>query len=277
MNGKIVRIISNLYTVDINSVKYDCRARGKFRKDGISPLVGDEVVVDVENNYIIEIKPRKNQLTRPSIANVDNALIITSVKEPELSLNLLDKQLTLINLNNIEPIIILTKLDLLNEQELKSIKIIKEYYQSVGYQVINNTEDKKLLNLIKNKISVLTGQSGVGKSTLLNFLDKDLNLKTQKISKSLGRGVHTTRHVELFEIEKSLIADTPGFSSLNFKDYQKEDIKNTFYEFNNYQCEFKNCMHINELECAIKDAVNNKEILKSRYENYLKIIKETGE
>lgn len=277
MNGKIVRIISNLYTVDINSVKYDCRARGKFRKDGISPLVGDEVVVDVENNYIIEIKPRKNQLKRPSIANVDNALIITSVKEPELSLNLLDKQLTLINLNNIEPIIILTKLDLLNEQELKSIKIIKEYYQSVGYQVINNTEDKKLLNLIKNKISVLTGQSGVGKSTLLNFLDKDLNLKTQKISKSLGRGVHTTRHVELFEIEKSLIADTPGFSSLNFKDYQKEDIKNTFYEFNNYQCEFKNCMHINELECAIKDAVNNKEILKSRYENYLKIIKETGE
>lgn len=277
MNGKIVRIISNLYTVDINSVKYDCRARGKFRKDGISPLVGDNVVVDVENNYIIEIKPRKNQLKRPSIANVDNALIITSVKEPELSLNLLDKQLTLINLNNIEPIIILTKLDLLNEQELKSIKIIKEYYQSVGYQVINNTEDKKLLNLIKNKISVLTGQSGVGKSTLLNFLDKDLNLKTQKISKSLGRGVHTTRHVELFEIEKSLIADTPGFSSLNFKDYQKEDIKNTFYEFNNYQCEFKNCMHINELECAIKDAVNNKEILKSRYENYLKIIKETGE
>ncbi len=277
MNGKIVRIISNLYTVDINSVKYDCRARGRFRKDGISPLVGDNVVVDIKNNYIIEIKKRKNELTRPSIANVDNALIITSVKEPNLSLNLLDKQLTLIKLNNIQPIIILTKVDLLNDQELKDIEIIKKYYQSVGYQVINNTEDKKLFSLIKNDISVLTGQSGVGKSTLLNFLDNDLNLKTQKISKSLGRGVHTTRHVELFEIENCLIADTPGFSSLNFKDYEKENIKNTFYEFNNYQCEFKDCMHINETECAIKDAVNNKEILKSRYENYLKIIKEIGE
>ncbi|MDD4548022.1 MAG: ribosome small subunit-dependent GTPase A, partial [Bacilli bacterium] len=219
MKGKIVRIISNLYTVDINSKKYDCRARGKFRKEEISPLVGDNVVVDIDNNYILDIEERKNELARPQIANVDYALIISSVKKPNLSLNLLDKQLAIIELNKIKPIIILTKLDLLNSKEKKEIKPIINYYKSIGYLVLKNTDKLKIKRLLKNKISVLTGQSGAGKSTLLNFLDKTLNLKTQEISKSLGRGIHTTRHVELFEINKCLIADTPGFSSLNFEGF----------------------------------------------------------
>lgn len=274
MNGKIVRIISNLYTVEVNSKKYDCYARGKFRKEEISPLVGDNVVIDIDNNYILDIDKRQNELSRPQIANVDYALIITSVKKPDLSLNLLDKQLSIIELNKIKPIIIFTKLDLLNNEEKKEIKKILKYYKSIGYIVFKNTNKFKIQRVIKNKISVLTGQTGAGKSTLLNFLGKKLDLKTQEISKSLGRGVHTTRHVELFKINKCLIADTPGFSSLSFDRYTKEELKQSFIEFNTCNCEYKDCMHLDEDNCAVKKAVENNKIRKSRYENYQKFSKE---
>lgn len=274
MQGKIVRIVSNLYTVDVNGKLYNCHARGKFRNEKLTPLVGDLCNIDPENNYILEINSRKNELQRPVIANVDIALIITSCKSPDLSLSLLDKLISNVIINRIDPVICFTKLDLLNKEELKMIKKIMKYYSSIGIKVFNNKENFRLKRFLKNKTVVLTGQTGAGKSTLLNKLDKKLNLKTQEISEALGRGKHTTRHVELFNIGKILIADTPGFSALEFTNITKEELKESFKEFNNYDCEYKDCIHNNEKNCAIKKAVQNGEILESRYENYLKFLKE---
>lgn len=273
MQGKIVRIISNLYTVETENGLINCRARGKFRNEAITPLVGDTCVIDEENQYILEIKPRKNELARPQIANVDAALIVTSLKKPNLSLNLLDKMISIISINRIEPILCFTKLDLLNKEEVKNFKKLRKYYQNIGYKVITNQEYKKLNKILKNKIVVVTGQTGAGKSTLLNKLDKNLNLKTDEISESLGRGKHTTRHVELFRFKHFYIADTPGFSSLDFGTISKEDIKSSFREFQNYHCPFKDCMHVKERDCKVKEAVEKEEILSSRYQSYLDFVK----
>lgn len=273
MQGKIIKIISNLYTVKTDVGFIDCRARGKFRKEKITPLVGDVCTIDVENNYILEIKPRKNELTRPQIANIDAALIVTSLKKPNLSLNLLDKMISIISINHIEPILLFTKLDLLNKEEKNEFKKLKKYYQSIGYKVLTNQEYRKLNKILKNKIVVVTGQTGAGKSTLLNKLDKNLNLKTDEISESLGRGKHTTRHVELFKLKHFYIADTPGFSSLEIGTISKDAIRSSFIEFQNYSCPFKDCMHTKEKECRVKEAVEKKEILPSRYQSYLEFIK----
>lgn len=273
IQGQIIKIISNLYTVKTSEGIFECRARGKFRNESIVPLVGDKCFIDAENKYILEILSRTNELSRPQISNVDVALIITSVKKPNLSLNLLDKMISIISINKIEPILCFTKLDLLSREEKNSIKNLIKYYQKIGYKVITNQEYKKLNKMLKNKIVVVTGQTGTGKSTLLNKLNKKLNLKTDEISESLGRGKHTTRHVELFSFKNYYIADTPGFSSLDFFDIQKEKIKNSFVEFQNYTCPFKNCMHTKERDCSVKEAVIKKEILESRYQNYLDFIK----
>jgi len=182
MRGRIIRIISNLYTVSSELGEYKCRARGKFRKDNITPLVGDFCEFDETTNYIMDILPRKNELKRPPIANVDIALIITSLKEPNLSLNLLDKLISVITFNNITPVICFTKLDLINSKEKNELKQLSKYYNSIGIQTINNNETNKLKNIIKGKLIVLTGQSGAGKSTLLNQLDSSLNIETKPIS-----------------------------------------------------------------------------------------------
>lgn len=276
MEGKIVKIISNLYTVESNNNLYNCRARGKIKYNKLTPLVGDKVLFDNKEKYILEILPRKNSLDRPSISNIDSALIITSVKKPDLSLNLLDKQITLCVINNIEPIIVFTKLDLLNKKDLKYIKSIMKYYSNIGIKVCTNNNLFKLKKYIKNKTLVLTGQTGAGKSTLMNKLDKKLNLATNEISEALGRGKHTTRHVELFKYKTSFIADTPGFSSLDLNNVNLEDIKNSFIEFKNVNCPYKDCTHTNENECTIKELVNNSKILKSRYENYLRMVDTYG-
>ena len=273
MPGKIIKIISNLYTVKTQNGLYECRARGKFRNLFIVPLVGDECIIDEKNKYILKILPRKNSLSRPMIANVDLALIVTSVKKPNLSLSLLDKMISIISLKNIVPILIFTKIDLLNKEEIKELEKIKAYYVKIGYSVFDNQNLKKLYPLLKNKIIVVTGQTGAGKSTLLNQMDTTLHLKTDEISESLGRGKHTTRHVELFQIKDFYIADTPGFSSLDFLETTKEEIRNSFKEFSNYTCRFKNCMHDKEQDCAVKEALENGEILESRYQNYLSFIK----
>jgi len=277
MTGRITRIISNLYTVQSATGEFKCRARGKFRKDSITPLVGDFCEFDENNNYIMDILPRNNELKRPPIANVDIALIITSLKEPKLSLNLLDKLLSIITFNNITPVICFTKLDLINSEEQKELETLSKYYNSIGIKTINNNETTKLKSIIKEKLIVLTGQSGAGKSTLLNGLDPNLNIATKPISKALGRGVHTTRHVELFSLYEGLIADTPGFSSIDFKEMSKEDLRNTFPEFREHNCPFKDCMHLKELDCNIKDLVTKEEILLSRYENYKAFIKEMSD
>jgi len=269
MNGTIIRIISNLYTVEAEGKVYECRARGKFRLDELTPLVGDKVLIDPKENYILELQTRKNSLPRPNIANVDMALLITSTKEPNLDLNLLDKLLSVVIHNDIKPIICFTKIDLLNSKEKKEIKKLIKYYNKIGVICLTNQDLKKLTKVMANRIVVLAGQSGAGKSTLLNKLDKSLNLETNPISKALGRGVHTTRHVELFKYKNSLIADTPGFSALDLSDLTPENIRDAFLEFN-VGCEFKSCMHKNEKECEVKNQVNSGKILASRYQNYLK-------
>lgn len=268
-DGKIIKIVSNLYTVLVEGDFYECRARGKFRKDAVTPLVGDFVVIDTENAYILEIKKRKNELARPMIANVDAALVLTSVKEPDLSLNLLDKELAAIGHEGIEPIIVLSKTDLLSSKELAKIKKLVKYYKKVGFEVITNRQRFKLRRLIKGKTVVLTGQTGAGKSTLLNKLDKSLDLKTSPISTALGRGVHTTRHVELFEVAGAFIADTPGFSALDLN-FPREELKQVYPEFREVSCKFQNCEHDGEKECGVKTAYETGEILPSRYENYIK-------
>ena len=275
MQGIIIKNISNDYTILSEKNIYICKARGKFRKEKTTPIVGDKCIFDEQKKYIIEILQRKTELVRPPVSNIDQAFIITSVKEPDFSSNLLDKLLCIIEYNNIKPIICFTKLDLLDEKEKKYIKKIIEYYKKIGYQVFTNTEIKEISNTFKNKITVFTGQSGAGKSTLLNKLNKDLNLKTNEISKALGRGKHTTRHVELIQMLDGLIADTPGFSSISFIDMKNEDIRDNFVEFNEYRekCEYKDCMHIDEKNCEIKKQIEQKNILESRYENYLKFIK----
>lgn len=273
MVGKIIKQISNDYTVISDNKLYICKARGKFRKLGITPLVGDNVEINEQDKYILNILPRKNELERPSVANIDQAIIVTSVKIPDYSSNLLDKLLTIIEYNNIKPIICFTKLDLLNEEELEEINKVKDYYMSIGYEVYDNTSDK-LKDIFKDKITVFAGQSGAGKSSLLNRLDNSLNLETGEVSYALGRGKHTTRHTELINVLGGLIADTPGFSAITLNNMKKEDIRDNFIEFNKYKenCEYSDCMHINENNCAIKDKVKNNIILKSRYDNYVKFI-----
>ena len=269
MNGTIIRIISNLYTVEAEGKMYQCRARGKFYHDKLTPLVGDKVIIDPDNNYIMKLHKRKNSLPRPNIANVDMALIITSTKQPNLDLNLLDKLITIVIYNKIKPVICFTKIDLLNTKEKKELNKLIKYYNKIGINTLTNQNIKKLTKIMNNNIVVLTGQSGAGKSALLNKLDKSLNLETKPISKALGRGVHTTRHVELFKHKGALIADTPGFSALDLDYLSPEELKNTFLEFK-LNCEYKDCMHKDEINCEVKRLVNEGKILKSRYQNYLK-------
>lgn len=276
MQGKIIKQISNDYTVLANEKKYICKSRGRFRKDKIIPLVGDLVEFNSDDHYILNILPRKNELIRPTIANVDQVMIITSVKRPDFSANLLDKLLVVIEFHNIEPIIIFSKIDLLSEEEKEKFEKIKKYYEKIGYSCFINTETTEIKKLFKDKVTVFTGQSGAGKSTLLNHLDVDLNLETNDISDALGRGKHTTRHTELLPIEQGMVADTPGFSSLSLLSMTSMDIRDNFRDFNIYrdQCKYRDCMHDKEDHCIIKDHVKNNEILESRYENYLKFIHE---
>lgn len=274
MQGKIVKNISNDYTVKTETgLEYVCKCRGKFRNMKITPLVGDNVVFDDKNNYILEIEPRQNELRRPPVSNISQVFILASVKHPDFSSHLLDKLITVVEYHSIEPIICITKLDLLSKEELEKMEPIIAYYKSLGYQVFRNTELDEIKNCFKDKITVFTGQSGAGKSTLLNHLDESLKIKTAEISMALGRGKHTTRHVELIPMFDGLVADTPGFSSLDF-DMDKASIRDQFVEFERYKegCKYKDCMHVKEDDCLIKEKVEDGTILKSRYENYLKFI-----
>ena len=274
MEGIIIKNQSNDYTVRTQNGIYICKPRGKFRNEKIIPLVGDTVVIDDINKYLLEIKPRKNTLIRPPIANIDVALIAVSVKEPNFDSNLLDKLLTIISFNNIKPIICLTKLDLLNEEETKEIKKIMTYYKDIGYTVVENTNVKEIKKIIKNKKVVIAGQSGAGKSSLLNRLDKNLSLETNEISKALGRGKHTTRCTTLYDVDGSLIADTPGFSSIDFREMTKMDIRDNMKEmFDNLEyCKYRDCMHIKEDACYVKKLLEEGKILPSRYNNYKSFI-----
>ena len=275
MQGRIIKLLSNDYTVYAEDEKeYICKSRGKFRNENIKPLVGDFVIFDDNNNYILNIEKRNNELVRPPVANIDQVIIVTSVKSPNFSSNLLDKLLYIITFHNINPIICFTKLDLLKEEAKGDIEHLLHYYKSIGYEVYKNTEIDKIKAILSNKVTVFTGQSGAGKSTLLNKLDETLKLKTDDISIALGRGKHTTRHVELYPLFNGWVCDTPGFSSVDFSGMTSSDIRDQVLEFEQYkkECKYKDCMHDKEDECKIKELVENNVILPSRYHNYLKFI-----
>ncbi len=274
MEGQIVKILSNLYFVESNQQIYECHSRGKFRNQKITPIVGDFVVFDEKQNYILEILPRKNALVRPLVANIDQGLLVTSLTEPDFSDNLLDKLLVVMHVHDITPIICITKQDLLPKKEKRELYKLLKAYEKAGYKVFKNTDKFRLKRIFNGKTTVFTGQTGAGKSSLLNRLDKNLHLKTGEISRALGRGKHTTRHVELMNMYKGKVVDTPGFSSIDLSTISKDKIKDAFIEFRKYSCPYKDCKHLNEKECAVKKAVEEGKILRSRYENYRKFMME---
>lgn len=274
MQGQIIKIVSDLHYVSCEDKVYPCKCRGIFRKEHITPVVGDYVLFSSDKNLIEKVLPRKNEFERPKVSNIDQAFIITSLVNPDFSLNLLDKLLVLMELHNVEAIICITKEDLVNEENLKEIYEVLGYYKKIGYKVVSNRDLFKIKELIKDKTSVFTGQTGAGKSTLLNKINPNWNLETGEVSVALGRGRHTTRVVELFEIYGGKVMDTPGFSALDFNKYSREEIRDAFKEFRDFSCPFKDCMHTKEKECVVKTNVLANNILDTRYANYLNFIGE---
>ena len=282
--GQIRKALSGYYYVYDNGELIQCRGRGVFRNRGESPLVGDFVEYDKEDQsegYVMKIHPRINELVRPPIANIDQAFLVFSVKEPAFNTSLLDRFLVVLESFNVKPILILTKMDLLDEAELGALQPFIRDYEEIGYTIIQTYADDATLMervepFLKEKTTVLAGQSGVGKSTMLNTLLPHLNLKTNEISQSLGRGKHTTRHVELIEVAGGLLADTPGFSSFDFDMIEKEQLTNCFPELERISenCKFRGCLHKKEPKCAVKEAVENGEIRNYRYEHYEQILQE---
>lgn len=284
IEGLIIKALSGFYDVLVDEKVYTCKGRGVFRKKNITPLVGDHVTISINDDgsgTIENVLERKNELVRPPIVNVDQAIIVSSIVYPDFSPLLLDRFLVLVEYKNIKPLIVLTKSDLATDEQLKNVNNYVDAYKKIGYDilVVAKTMDDlqdKLFPYLEDKISVISGQSGVGKSTLLNQLDENLKIETADISRSLGRGKHTTRHVELFKLGKGFVADTPGFSALEFDEIEAEELRFCFPEFIpiQEQCKFRGCMHLNEPKCAIKLAVENKEIKQFRYDHYVNFLEE---
>ena len=285
INGKIIKGIGGFYYVDTEKGLYECRARGIFRKNKITPLVGDRVsisVVDEENKkgVVEEIEKRDTELVRPPIANVDKALIVFAIKNPAPNLSLLDRFIVLAEKENLEIVIVFTKVDLDADGEL--LEELKSIYEVRGYKVIPVSNKLKLnIDKIKEELKentvVFAGPSGVGKSSLLNEVDKNFELKTGEVSDKIKRGKHTTRHAELLKLEcGGMVADTPGFSSLTLDDIDESELKEYFIEFDKHDdCRFgSRCIHENEPSCAVKEAVENGEISKKRYESYIQLLNE---
>ncbi|API89264.1 ribosome small subunit-dependent GTPase A [Marinilactibacillus sp. 15R] len=287
--GQITKALSGFYYVtDDSNMIYQTRARGVFRKQKITPLVGDYVEFESgskEEGVIQNLLERKNELVRPQVANVDIGIIIMSAADPKFSNQLLDRFLVMLESKHIKPVIFITKMDLLSTDESMEIKKYQKDYNAIGYQMIlieKTDKDKKeqletlFSEQFKNNLIVFMGQSGAGKSTLLNVLNPELELKTGETSQSLGRGKHTTRHVELVPLLDSLIADTPGFSLLAFDEIEQESLSEYFPEMWSLRsdCRFSGCLHLNEPGCAVKKAVLEGEIPEYRYNNYQLFLEE---
>lgn len=277
--GRIIRSLSGYYDIQTSDGTVErTRARGEFRKSGQKPLVGDFVDFESENDegLIWKIHPRENALVRPPVANIDVAVIVTALKEPNFASNLLDRQLVALEAANVTPLIYFSKADLLSPAEFEQAMAIAEIYRKIGYTAIlpqPGAEDvafAALQQALSHRVAVFMGQTGAGKSTLLNHLSPELGLATGEVSKALSRGKHTTRQVTLIQVDDALIADTPGFSSYEVFDFPADELDNYFPEFVAYrqECRFRGCRHLNEPGCAVKAAVSLGAIAESRYNSY---------
>lgn len=279
--GIIIKGIGGFYYVKIDNRIIECRARGKFRNEKITPLVGDIVEITVQNNSgaISNILPRKTQLIRPLVANVDQAIIVFAAASPDPNMDLLDRFLLLAEYNSLEMIICINKIDLMDIEQIDELLIP---YKNGGYKVVYTSTRtgygiEELKSSLKQRITVFAGPSGVGKSSLLNSLDPSFNTKTGEISSKIGRGKQTTRHTELLELKVGgYVLDTPGFSSLDIDFISKEEIEHLFREFDDYigQCRFTGCSHISEPDCAVKEAVEENNINEKRYNSYVRLYNE---
>ena len=288
MIGKIMKGIAGFYYVGVvESGVYECKAKGIFRKDKIKPLVGDDVEIEVLNEEeklgnIVKILPRRSELIRPAVANIDQALVIFAAREPKPNLSLLDRFLVIMEKQDVPVIICFNKQDLCDEEEVGRLK---EIYEACGYPVVLASAKQgegieEIKSRLRGKTTTVAGPSGVGKSSLTNLLQNEVQMETGEISKKLGRGRHTTRHSQIIQIEKDTwLYDTPGFTSFYVEEIEKEELRFYFREFSKYEgtCRFQGCTHTHEPGCMVKNALEEGKISKERYENYLELYGELKE
>lgn len=283
MNGIIIKGIGGFYYVKASQTVYECKARGVFRKEHLKPRIGDRVKIELDGDkgFITEIEPRKTDLVRPPVANIDTILIVIAAQSPEPNLFVADKMLVNAEISGIKPAVCINKTDLCTRQD------IEEIYRKAGYKVFSVSYEEKegieeLKAFLKDKVTAFAGLSGVGKSSLLSLITED-DLETGEVSEKIHRGKHTTRHVELFELKGGgYVLDTPGFSQLEVEGIKAEELENYFPEMADMgkDCRFRGCSHINEPDCAVKEKLERGDIARSRYESYkelyekLKLVKE---
>lgn len=282
LQGRILKSISGFYEVEAEGQLYTCKARGVFRKTGTTPLVGDLVCMSADDaqteGTVDEILPRRNALSRPPVANLDNLFIVVSVCEPEPNTLVIDRLTAIAEYKQIEPVLVVTKSD------LGSGEALLETYRKAGFRTFCVGEEDRqdvptIRDLLRGRISAFTGNTGVGKSTLLNAIDPTLEIATAQISRKLGRGRHTTRHVELYRTCGGYVADTPGFSALDIENGEfihKDELQNCFREFAPYlgDCRFTSCAHVRDKGCRVLEAVQAGEIAPSRHESYVALYEE---
>jgi ribosome biogenesis GTPase len=288
MQGKIIKGIAGFYYVYAqDGITYECRAKGIFRKENKKPLVGDDVEIvvtheaDKEGN-LVQILPRKNELIRPAVANVDQALVIFAAKDPEPNFMLLDRFLIMMEQQDVPVAVCFNKTDLVTQEEIQKLE---QVYESCGYPVfltstLEGRGEEDIRKFLKGKTTVVAGPSGVGKSSITNLMQGEIEMETGEISRKLKRGRHTTRHSQIIPVaDQTYLMDTPGFSSLYLFDMEEDNVKDYFPEFRKYedQCRFLGCRHISEPDCAVKEALERGEVSRIRYENYLGVFKELKE
>ena len=282
MQGKIVKGIAGFYYVHVVGFGiYECKAKGSFRKEKRKPLVGDNVEIDClseeeKTGNIIQIFPRKNELIRPAVANIDQALVVFAVTDPKPHFNLLDRFLIMMETKGIPAVLCFNKQDIATEKEIQELQ---EIYRRCGYQILFTSAKKEenialVKEVLKGKTTTVAGPSGVGKSSLINLLAPEACMETGEISKKIERGRHTTRHAELIQLKgDGYIMDTPGFSSLYLPEMEKEELQDCYPEFAAFEpyCRFQGCSHISEPDCGVKEALSEGKIHPVRYENYCQL------